>query len=137
MSYQEQLAYLRQKYGQEQAQVNEPTAPEWAEVDEKAQEAINERQMKDQWLEESGEYHTATTVDPRLTKHGQERQAIFEKEFAENPLTKKYGGKVEELLGELQRQVMDPNSPVNPEQALELFNGFIDQMRKGDFDDDE
>lgn len=137
MSYQEQLAYLRQKYGQEEAKLNVPAAPEWAEVDEGAQAAIEERQMKDQWLEESGGYNLNTTVDPRTTRQGQERQAAFEKEFAAMPLTHKYGKKVEDLLGELARQIQDPNSPVDPQQASQLFTQMVDQMREGAFDDEE
>lgn len=148
MSYKEQLAYLRQK--REQTSNSITQAPStvvaqqqeqyqqsgWQEVDEEKVKAMEERQQKDQWLADAGEnVDLSTSMDPSRIDADQE--SMFKKEFEADPLTKKYGEKVDAMLEELFKLVQDPNSPMNGEQAFSLFQDTLERMTNGEFDDNE
>lgn len=144
MSYQDQLAYLRQKREQTAAAVTQAPSSAameqqqagWQEADEQTINAINERQQKDQWLEDAGEnINTATSMD--ISRVGQDEQDMFIKQFDADPMTKKYGEKVDAILKELFQLVQDPNSPMNGEQAFGMFQGILERLTNGEFDEDE
>lgn len=148
MSYQEQLAYLRQKREQTAASVTQAPSTvmaqqqqqaqqgQWQEMDEQTIAAINERQQKDQWLTDAGEnVNTATSMD--VSRIDADQEKIFKEEFDNDPMTKKYGEKVDALLQELYKLVQDPNSPMNGEQAFGMFQDILGKMTKGEYDDEE
>lgn len=143
MSYQDQLAYLRQKREQTGASITQApsTAAQqqqqggWQEMDEQTVNAINERQQKDQWLDDAGEnINTATSMD--VNNVGADQEALFKEQFDKDPLTKKYGEKVDAMLQELFQLVQDPNSPMNGEQAFGLFQDVLGKMVNGDYDEE-
>lgn len=144
MSYQEQLAYLRQKREQTANTVTQapstqqasPQQEQWQEMDEQTMAAINERQQKDQWLDDAGEsVNTATSMD--ISRIGEDEQELFKKQFDADPLTQKYGEKVDAMLQELFKLVQDPNSPMNGEQAFGMFQDILERMVGGEFDEDK
>lgn len=144
MSYQEQLAYLRQKREQTASTVTQapstqqasPQQEQWQEMDEQTMAAINERQQKDQWLDDAGEgVNTATSMD--ISRIGADEEALFKEQFDKDPLTQKYGEKVDAMLQELFKLVQDPNSPMNGEQAFGMFQDILTRMVGGEFDEDK
>lgn len=144
MSYQEQLAYLRQKREQTANTVTQapssqqatPQQEQWQEMDEQTMAAINERQQKDQWLDDAGEsINTATSTN--VQNVGGDQEALFKQQFDADPLTKKYGEKVDAMLQELYQLVQDPNSPMNGEQAFGLFQDVLERMMGGEFDEED
>lgn len=144
MSYQDQLAYLRQKREQTANSVTQAPSSAameqqqngWQEADEQTIAAINERQQKDQWLEDAGEsVNTATSMD--ISRVGKDETELFKEQFDNDPMTKKYGAKVDALLQELFKLVQDPNSPMNGEQAFGMFQDVLGRMTNGEFDEDE
>lgn len=144
MSYQDQLAYLRQKREQTANSVTQAPSSAameqqqngWQEADEQTIAAINERQQKDQWLEDAGEnINTATSMD--ISRVGKDETELFKEQFDNDPMTKKYGAKVDALLQELFKLVQDPNSPMNGEQAFGMFQDVLGRMTNGEFDEDE
>lgn len=146
MSYQEQLAYLRQKREQvgnsvvmapsTVAQTQPQQQQGWQEMDEETIKAVNERQQKDQWLDDAGEgVNTATSMD--VSRIGADEEALFREQFDKDPLTIKYGEKVDAMLQKLFELVQDPNSPMNGEQAFGMFQDTLERLTNGEFDEDE
>lgn len=144
MSYQEQLAYLRQKREQTantvtsapSTQQASPQEAQWQEMDEETVKAIDERKQKDQWLSDAGEnVDLSTSMD--ISRVGVDQQELFKKEFDADPLTQKYGEKVDGMLQELYKLVQDPNSPMNGEQAFTMFQDVLERMVGGEFDEDK
>lgn len=130
MSYQEQLAYLRNKYNLEAEKVNEDTTPAWEEVDEETDKRLKEREERDRWIDDAGLNPTYQINDPLTTKGGRERMVDFDSKFNSNPIVQKYGPQLFEAVQQMLTEVNNPNTPFDMNQAQEMVKQLVVGIRQ-------
>lgn len=130
MSYQEQLQYLRQKYGVEAEKVNEQSTPAWEEVDEETEQRLKERQNKDKWIEDAGMSPIFESADPLTTAGGRARMEDFDSKFSNDPMVQKYGQSLFDAVNQMVAEVQNPNTPFDNNQATEMLKQMIASMRQ-------
>lgn len=134
MSYQEQLQYLRQKYGVEAEKVNEQTTPAWEEVDEETERKLKERNEKDKWIEDAGMSPIFEASDPQHTAAGRARMEDFDAKFSKDPIVQKYGDKLFDAVQQMVAEVQNPNTPFDNATATEMLKKIVAGMRQEELD---
>lgn len=134
MDYQSQLAQYRAMFAQKKEQEKkeqegvEYSAPEAIWADEIEMPVAGMQVDPSVMMGEVEMPQLMYDTDTRLTGNAEEDEAAF-RDFAMNdPMFKEYGPQMEAMLQEVIAQASDPENPMTPEEAQQIFLEMMEEQ---------
>lgn len=137
MDFKTELAQMRQRFAQSEAQIKqevkgeavEPAMPEsiWADEIEMPTPGMG-MQSPEVFSGEVEMPNVLTDTDGRFTGDPEQDNMAFQQYMMEDPMMKQYGPEMEALLEEIVEQVNDPENPLTEEEAQKLFLEMMEEQ---------
>lgn len=129
MSYQQELAALRQKYQMESFLENASPQLQQAAEQQAEYEEVNpveqEVALHRQWAIDAGMNPVFESQADLNSEEGRHAIKKYEEEMSKNPVFQKYGPQLRDAVMQLRSEVENPNSPMNLEQAQQTFRELV------------